>query len=677
MTCAGEAAPVRPGRGRELVVLASLLLATGGGYLWGLRTRGYGNAFYAAAVQAGTKSWKAFFFGSLDSGNLITVDKPPASLWVMELSGRLFGFGTWSMFVPQVLMAVAAVAALYAAVGRVSGPVAALVAGALLALTPVVFSMFRFNDPDALLMLLLTVAGYTTVRAIQTGRTRWLLLTGVAVGFAFLTKELQAFLAVPGLGLAYLWAAPTSLGRRIAALLGAGAALVVAAGWWVLAVALWPTADRPYLGGSTDNSELGRAFGYNGLGRILGGRGNNLGAAATTETSPLIRAGKATLGTPALGSRAGGRVPVVSDPPGIARLLHQPLSGYVSWLLPAALILLVAGLWFTRRAPRTDLTRAALLMFGGWLAPAGLVLSLMAGIFHEYYSLVLAPPIVGLVAVGGTVAWRRRRSLPGRLLLVGVVAVTTVWSWALLVRYPNFPPPAASAVLALGLALALAPLLTVVRGRWASALVAAAVVAAVVVPLGAATGALALRQAGITAAAQTNATPQGRSGQHGLGVDGRSGPHGVFRPAARGSLRSLEAMLAAARTRWSAATIGSSATATFELASDTAVMAVGGYTGNDPVPTLARFQADVRAGEVRYFLAGGPLPGRGVSVVSILSWVRRHFLHRTVDQWAVYDLRAARPADRPAHTRRVTAVSRRGVTRARPVARPARASGRR
>src|SRR6266571_8751961 len=137
------------------LALLALLVGTGILYLWGLRANGNGNAFYAAAVQAGTRSWRAFFFGSFDSSSFITVDKPPASLWVMALSGRIFGFGSWSMLVPQALEGVAAVGLLYGAVRRWSGPVAGLLAGAMLAVTPVAVLMFRFNNPDALLTLLL------------------------------------------------------------------------------------------------------------------------------------------------------------------------------------------------------------------------------------------------------------------------------------------------------------------------------------------------------------------------------------------------------------------------------------------------------------------------------------------------------------------------------------------
>ena len=244
----------------------------------GLDRNGWANDFYAAAVQAGTKSWKAFFFGSFDQSNFITVDKTPASLWVMEISGRIFGFSQWSMLAPQALEGVASVLLLYAAVKRWFGPPAGLIAGLVLALTPVAALMFRFNNPDALLVLLMTAAAYTLVRAIENGRTKWLVFTGLLLGFAFLAKMLQAFLVVPGFAVAYLWAGPPRLGRRIWQTVLMGAGIIVGAGWWILAAELTPAADRPYFGGSTNNNILQLAIGYNGLGRLTGNETGSIGA---------------------------------------------------------------------------------------------------------------------------------------------------------------------------------------------------------------------------------------------------------------------------------------------------------------------------------------------------------------------------------------------------------------
>jgi 4-amino-4-deoxy-L-arabinose transferase-like glycosyltransferase len=192
--------------------VAALLVATAALYLWNLSVNGWGNDFYAMAVQAGTESWKALFFGSLDPGNIVTVDKPPASLWIMGLSGRIFGFSSWSMLIPDALAGVASVGLLYLTVRRTSGPVAGLLAGGALALTPVAALMFRFNNPDAFLVLLLMIGAYCTVRAIEVASTKWLLFAGLAIGFGFLDKMLQAFLVLPAFVLAYAFAAPTSIG---------------------------------------------------------------------------------------------------------------------------------------------------------------------------------------------------------------------------------------------------------------------------------------------------------------------------------------------------------------------------------------------------------------------------------------------------------------------------------
>src|SRR4051794_3939280 len=257
--------------------LIGLLAATGLLYVWDLGASGWANAFYSAAVQAGSSNWEAFFYGSSDAGNSITVDKPPAALWIMELSVRLFGLSPWSILVPEALMGVAAVGVLYLAVRRVAGPAAGLLAGATLALTPVATLMFRFDNPDALLTLLMTIAAYALTRAVEKAGVRWLIGVGVLIGLAFLTKTLQAVLVVPGFALVYLVAAPTTLGKRIVHLLAAGAALVVTGGWWVAIVELVPASARPYIGGSQTNSVWELIWGYNGLGRLTGDETGSVG----------------------------------------------------------------------------------------------------------------------------------------------------------------------------------------------------------------------------------------------------------------------------------------------------------------------------------------------------------------------------------------------------------------
>ena len=246
---------------RSSLLLGLLLAATAVLYLWNVTINGMANQYYAASVQAGSRDWEALLFGSLDANNFITVDKPPLSQWVMGLSGQLFGFSSASMLVPQALMAVAAVALLYGAVRRISGPGAGLLAGAALALTPVAVLMFRFNDPDAAMVLLMTAAAYCTVRALERGSARWLAGAGVALGFAFLAKMLEGAMVIPALGATYLVTAPVRLRSRILHLAGAAAAFVLSAGWFVILTMLWPAASRPYIAGSTDNNFMNLVLG--------------------------------------------------------------------------------------------------------------------------------------------------------------------------------------------------------------------------------------------------------------------------------------------------------------------------------------------------------------------------------------------------------------------------------
>jgi 4-amino-4-deoxy-L-arabinose transferase-like glycosyltransferase len=427
-----------------LVMLAAVAVL----YLWDLSASGYANSFYAAAVQAGTENWKAWFFGSLDSSNFITVDKPPASLWVMGLSGRIFGFNSWSLLVPQALEGVAAAGLLCAAVRRAvrgraggrAGAAAGLIAGAAMALTPGAVLIFRFDNPDAFMVLLVVVAAYCVTRALEHGRTWWLVGAGVAFGFGFLTKSGEAVLNVPAFGLAYLVAAPVPFWRRVLQLLAAALAIVLSAGWWIAAVLLTPAADRPFIGGSTDNNPLELAFGYNGLGRLFGGDGNMAG------------------GGGAAGSSFGGTA-------GLQRLFSGEFGLEISWLLPAAVVLLVGAVWVTWRGPRTDSARASLIIFGGWLLSTGITFAYMQGTIHPYYTVALAPAIGALVGIGSVLLWQHRAVAPRAAygVLALTVAVTAGWGYELLRTDTSFHPSVR--YLAIGAAVAAVALLAVAAVR--------------------------------------------------------------------------------------------------------------------------------------------------------------------------------------------------------------------
>ena len=673
----------RPGRPRDpgpawhRPALLALLAATALLYLCDLRASGNANSFYAAAVQAGSKSWKAWFFGSLDSASFITVDKPPGALWVMGLSARLFGYSSWSLLVPQALEGIAAVSLLAAAVRRVAGPAAGLIGGAVLALTPAAVLIFRFDNPDALLVLLLVAAAYCVTRALEAGRTRWLVLAGTALGFAFLTKSGQALLPVPALGLAYLVAAPVPVRRRISQLLLAGLAMVIAAGWWIAAVLLTPAADRPYIGGSTDNNPLQLAFGYNGLDRLLGGSGNG--------------------GSGNGGGRGIGGGTSFGGATGLERLFRGEFGLEISWLLPAALLLLAGGIWLTWRGRRQDPVRAALIVWGGWLLVTAVTFSYMQGTIHPYYTVALAPAIAALAGTGGAALWQRRGD-HGRTawaVLALVVAVTAAWDIALLRSQSSFHPSVTVVVIVVAV-LALAGLVVAAArtsaGRRAAAVAGITTILATAVPVaswGVATAATAHSgsiptavvtgnrtgtgggfggggvpggaQAGGTRAGGTQpggtqpggtkpggATSGGKAGTGtragGSALRSRTGAAGDFGGGAGGGQVSaaLRAALEKTTTRWAAAADGSQSAATLELATGgKAVMAIGGFTGTDPAPTLAQFKAYVAAGDITYYIAGGQ--GGGPSGASgaasqITSWVEAHYKATTIGGETVYVL---------------------------------------
>jgi 4-amino-4-deoxy-L-arabinose transferase-like glycosyltransferase len=666
-----------------LVMLAAVAVL----YLWDLSASGYANSFYSAAVQAGTESWKAWFFGALDSSSFITVDKPPASLWVMGLSGRIFGFNSWSLLVPQALEGVASAALLCAAVRRAvrrsaggrAGATAGLIAGAALALTPAAVLIFRFDNPDALMLLLVVIAAYCVIRALEHGRTGWLLGAGAAFGFGFLTKSGEAVLNVPAFALAYLITAPVPWRRRLGQLLLAGVALVVAAGWWIVAVLLTPAADRPYIGGSTDNNPLELAFGYNGLGRLFGGSGNGGGGGGG-------------------GSSFGGT-------PGLLRLLRGEFGLEISWLLPAAIVLLAGAIWATWRAPRTDLARAALIVFGGWLLSTGVTFAYMQGTIHPYYTVALAPAIGALAGIGPVLLWRRRADAApvANGFLALTVLVTGAWGFELLHTDSSFHPSVKYVELAAAGAavLLLAATAWWLRNRW-RLLLAAALVTVVAVAVPTATWAV-----GTAATAHTGSIPTAVSGSDSAGFSagssgfggGAPGGGGFTRPGGTGTGRAgapgggtgeapaglngtgtgaapgggtgagyaggfpggapgaeaggtgggggfgggaattssaLAKALEKTTTRWAAAVSGSNSAASLELASGgKAVMAMGGFTGSDPTPTLAEFEKWVREGDITYYIAGGGGGGQG-GFSRITSWVEAHYKSAAIGGETVY-----------------------------------------
>ncbi|HLN17684.1 MAG TPA: glycosyltransferase family 39 protein [Acidimicrobiales bacterium] len=634
-------------------------------YTWNLAANGTANSFYTAAVKSGTESWKAFFFGSLDPGNFITVDKPPAALWVPELAARVFGFSTWTVLLPEALAGVASVMVLYHLVRRWSGELAAVLAALAFALTPAATLMFRYNNPDALLTLLLLLAAWAFWVALERASTWRLVLSGSLIGFAFLTKTLEAFIVLPVLVVLYLVCGKPHLWRRVRQTLWFGLAVLVSSGWWVAVVQLWPAASRPYIGGSTDNSELNLIFGYNGFSRIFGSGGG-----------------------------PGG--PSFAGTPGWLRMFNDLLGGEISWLLPLAVVGLVAGLYATRRAARTDATRAGWLLWGGWTLAFFVVFSNAKGIFHPYYTVVMAPGVGALVGAGAVTLFRLgRQSRRWAPVLPLAVAASAFWAAVLLDRVPGYDPGLATFVLAAGVVAAVVlalVLFDVVRGG--AVALGAGVLAAASLLAGPAAYSLTTARTvysggGVTAGPSTGGGgPGGLGGAAAGGTAGVGGPPtgagaGAFGPGAggrpsgtggtppagalpsgTGSGRAAsgfpgavggsasgarggaagpggasvdKALVAFLEAHQGSATYllvvaGSQTSAPIIIESGRAVITIGGFNGSDPAPTLAQFEQLVAEGKVHYVLVtgsgggpGGGGPGGGTSTASaIFSWVESH-----------------------------------------------------
>ncbi|WP_433471800.1 glycosyltransferase family 39 protein [Spirillospora sp. CA-142024] len=678
---AGPASPA--GRARRLLLgpdgdprwarpaLWGILIAACVLYAWGLSKAGYANSYYSAAVKSGTQSWKAFFFGSLDAGSYITVDKPPMALWAMELSARVFGFSTWSLLLPQVAEGVAAVAVLYATVRRAFGPAAAVTAAAVLALTPITVAINRDNNPDTLLVLLLVAAAWACQRAIDTGRLRPLLLAAFLVGCGFNTKMLQAFLVVPALGLAYLVAARPGLLRRAGHLLAAGAVLAASSFWWMLTVDAVPAGSRPYIGGSTDGTAWDLVIGYNGLGRVFGENGGRGGPGG---------------GGPGGGGGFGGQS-------GAGRLFNDILGGQISWLIPFAVLALAAGLILLRRKPRTDTARAALLLWGGWLAVHYVIFSFAKGTFHPYYSTAIAPAVAALTGAGAVLlTGAYRRSARWAWVPPAGIAATGAWAFALLDRTPSWHPwlrwaVAAATVLAV-LALLGGRFVRRARTRAAVAGLVLAVTAGLAGPAAYAVSAASTTSNGSNPLAGPSSgngfggpggfpggrgtagrgappgmpggaglpggagmpggpaqdgqapagQPGGRNGQAPGGAQAGQAPDGRGqRPAGSGfggfgggpggrvdsqMIAYLEKNQGGAT--WLVAVSSAQEASSIILQTGRPVIAMGGFTGSDPAMTVAKLQQYVKDGKLRYILLGGRMGPGGGGDSGVTAWVQKN-----------------------------------------------------
>jgi len=602
-----------------------------------LAQNGYANIFYSAGVRSMLDSWHNFFFVSFDPAGLVTVDKPPLALWVQAASAKVFGFHPLSLLLPEALMAVLAVAVLYVAIERRFGVAAALGGALTMAVFPSFVAVSRANGVDTLLILLSLLACVATIKACETGRSRWLLTAGVLVGLAFNTKTLAAYLVLPALAFAYAACSPAPPLRRALQLLAAGAATAVVSFAWIAVVEATPASQRPYIGSSTNNTEIGLTFEYNGFGRVegqSGGPGQTRGKAGGRVPLSVERRvderyarehhppAPPPVTFPSSKRTGRERNPVpFGGPPGPFRLFGVGLGDQGGWVLPFAFVGLLAALllWLLEtRDPeptsepgsdsyrplrgRRDPLLAPTLVLGGWLATEAVVLSTSKGIVHPYYASALAPGTGAMAGIGALSLWRlcrRRPPLAGLILSVAAVAGTVACEVVLMHRHDylrSFVPFLAAGAAVCLAALALATLLR--RGALAAGALAAALALLLVVPTGyASTTWLAPVESTFPAAG-----PKATAGQGGIGISARS--IAINRAIARyvqshGAGKPLEVLTVAADTASPFIFFGMSAAG------------LAGYSGVDPVMDGRRLARLVARHEARYVLLGGEYSTRG------------------------------------------------------------------
>lgn len=629
--------PVERGRSLTLVAvqrvcLGLILVVSAFLNFFDLSRLGYGNTYYAAGVKSMLMSWHNFFFVSFDPGGFVTIDKPPLGFWIQAASAEVFGFHGWSLILPEALAGIGSVALVYYLVRPSFGDLAALLAAAFMAVMPVAVASNRSNIVDSLLVFTLLLGAWALMLAVETGKLRWLLLAMVLVGLGFNIKMLEAYLVVPAFVAIYFLGANARWRTRIWHLAIAGVVLLVVSLSWATAVDLTPASQRPYVGSSDDNSEYNLIFGYNGLNRLLTGSWSFLGLHGRGF-------GRGVAGPPPSSRNNAARFGFSqgeNGTPGPLRLINQQLGGQAGWLLPLALIGILAAGWQVRpRFPLDDRHRA-ILFWGVWLL-TGAVFFSIAGFFHSYYLVMLGPPIA--VLGGAALAWMwhdyRGTSWRGWLLPFALVGVALVQRH-LLRYYTSWHPWVSNAIL--DAAIAVAILLFLLRAsrivsvrfsrikfdgfalRGGIALMTAGVLAIGVAPSAWAMETTLHDVGGLLPSAGPAGYGGFRGGRGGFPIVGGSGfdipglPSGVAPGDFSGQLDSLtiEYLLKnQGNTKYLVATLNANSAAPIILATGEPVMALGGFTGSDPILTVSQLQQLIADGTVRFFLVQGGFGGRG------------------------------------------------------------------
>lgn len=650
--------------------LITILVLSAFLYGWGIWDAGSANSYYTAAITSMTKSWSNFWYGAFDPAGFITVDKPPVALWLMAISAKIFGVHGWSVVLPSVLSGIGSVYLMYKLIAPKFGPWPGRLAALVMTLTPTVVANSRTNNMDAILVFFLLLSVFILQKAVSK-KNFWLVIVSFGlVGVSFNIKMLQAFMILPAMLIYYWIAIKVPWKKKVAWLFAAATSLAIFTLAYPVAVDAVDKSDRPYIGSSQNNSLLELAFGYNGTERLLGqstGTGGAFPGIGNTKKSTSKRAtgaipnGKATMGKkpsgkPANGQPGGkagqamggqgmpsqkaggqGTKSKVKMPSGQAkagkmtpgggnnafaigtagpfRLFQSDLGSQIGWYLPLAILGLFAGLFgFKRRGDRwyqlSD-EQKEVVLWAGWFVPVYGFFS-VASFSHPYYTIMLAPAMAALTAIGAAVVTKLakengKRSLIARMLIsVGIIATLSlqayyVWSYyqvmgiiliivaSLLATWWLLPKRTNQAV---KIMVSLISIMTM-AGWWSL------------------TSTLSHSSDAIPAASPTLLSQTGGGQSMGMGSE-------------------VNAQLVnytekhQGRAKYLFATTDSNSASGYIIKTGKSVMAIGGYNGTDPTMTLSEFKQLVKTGQLKYFVMGNSSKATNGQIGKIMSWVKKN-----------------------------------------------------
>ncbi|WP_026973681.1 ArnT family glycosyltransferase [Alicyclobacillus contaminans] len=670
-------------------VLAIILAVSAFLNLYALQKEGYGNAYYAAAIKSMLMSWHNFFYNSFDPNGFITIDKPPVDFWIQALFAWVFGYHGWALLLPQALAGVGSVAVLYVLVRRVFGVSAGLIAAAVLALTPIAVAVQRTNEVDGLLVLVMLLTTWCFWRALETRRLRWLIYAAVLEGVGFNVKMMEAYLILPALYLVY-WFATHGGWRRKLVHLGVFTVVLAAVSFsWPMAVDMTPAADRPYVGSSQTNSEMELIFGYNGLSRLTGnmgmgggthrfgtgtvanganeipgygwpgGRGfaegwsngDRLGAASGNNSSGNSDSGNSAMspgdgpwrgdgrgmmdngyrftggpnGRAPQGMRGGGMFN--TGQPGVLRLFQSSLRDQISWLLPMALLSLAPLLRRVRWRRKLTRKETGALYWGLWLLPMAAFYSI-AGFFHQYYLITMAPGIAALTGAGLVRMWKDLRvKRRWRWYLLVVFLLNIAFELLIVQAYPSVRAP-----LLVGTAVAAALGILFLVSWWRSGIGSQTGIALSLAALLVGPGFWSLTP--ILYGVNTSMPAAGPTASQGFGGRAMSfGNNGMDGGVDSALIQYLEKHYQASPGSYLVATENANTAAPIIIETGLPVMAMGGFSGSDPALTVSELEALTKAGKLKYFLVEGMrMPGR-TGQSAVMQWIQQHCKQVPESEW--------------------------------------------